>query len=187
MTRITRSPNPDAPNTVLWQGYRPRMASAALEMSQSVYLESTLSYREAEAARYRISLINGCLLCQDFRLAEDLPGLLKRINSGETAVSGVDRGEAPSPAFYQAIAGWRDSPIFSVRERLAIEFAERIAESPDELPHDDEFWERLHAVFDEGEVVDLTYSITCWIATGRFVHVLGLDGSCPVHEAVAAQ
>ena len=36
-------------------------------------------------------------------------------------------------------------------------------------------------------IVDLTYSITTWIATGRFVHVLGLDGACIVEPADLAR
>lgn len=189
MSRITKSPNPEAPNTVLWQGHRPRMATATLAASQAIYAESTLSFREAEAARYRISLINGCLLCQKFRLADDLAALMERINSGEEPNTGAARGEAPTAEFYEAVENWGSSPIFSDRERLSIEYAERISLSPADLPLDDEFWNRLHAHFDEGEIVDLTYSITTWIATGRFVHVLGLDGVCEIGpgEAVMAE
>ena len=95
MTRITPSPNPDAPGTVLWQGHRPRMASAAVEMSQSVYLESTLTYREAEAARYRIALINGCILCRDFRLADDLAGLVATAMQVVRAAPGAGTQAAP--------------------------------------------------------------------------------------------
>lgn len=187
MTRIVKSPNPDAPNTVLWQGHRPRMAEATLQLSQSVYAESTLTYREAEAARYRLSLINGCILCQKFRVAEDLKSLMERINSGEVPNTGSERGEAPDEAFYDAIEQWRDSDLFSERERLAIEYAERISFAPAELPLDDGFWQRLHAHYDDGEIVDLTYSITTWIATGRFVHVLGLDGVCDLPLEAAAE
>ena len=79
------------------------------------------------------------------------------------------------------------SLAFSERERLAIEYAERIAELPRELPYNDEFWDRLCAKFDDGEIVDLTYSITTWIATGRFVHALGLDGTCPTGPAERVQ
>jgi alkylhydroperoxidase family enzyme len=185
MTRIVKSPNPDAPNTVLWQGHRPRMAEATLRLSQSVYAESTLTFREAEAARYRLSLINGCLLCQKFRVAEDLKSLMERINSGEAPNTGNERGDAPDEAFYDAIEHWRVSELFSEREKMAIEYAEHISFAPAELPLDDAFWQKLHAHFDDGEIVDLTYSITTWIATGRFVHVLGLDGVCdlPVQEA----
>src|ERR1700729_3277816 len=58
--------------------------------------------------------------------------------------------------------------------------AEGVSPEPVPLPYDDDFWERLHANFDEGEIADLTYSITTWIATGRVVHALGLDGACGI-------
>jgi alkylhydroperoxidase family enzyme len=83
-------------------------------------------------------------------------------------------------------ANWRTSALFSVRERLAIEYAERIALEPVPLPYDDAFWGRMHAHFDEGEIADLTYSITTWIATGRVVHALGLDGACAIQPATMA-
>lgn len=184
MTRIAEQRREGAGNTVLWQGHRPRMAAAAVAMSQSVYQESTLSFREAEAARIRIAHINGCLLCKSFRVAEGLGDLLKRMQVDEQANTAADRGEAPSQAFYDAVEDWRGSDLFSARERLAIEYAERIAESPRDLPYDDGFWDRLREHYAEDEIVDLTYSITTWIATGRFVHVLGLDGACPTEPGV---
>jgi len=185
VARISEIRNPEAQATVLWQGQRPRMAAAAAALSQAVYQETSLSFREAEAARMRIAQINGCILCNAFRLADGLPGLLDRMGSGEAANVGEGRGPPPGPAFYEAVETWRASELFSERERLAIEYAERIAEAPRDLPHDDAFWARMHARFDEGEIVDLTYSITTWIATGRFVHVLGLDGACPTAPPLA--
>jgi alkylhydroperoxidase family enzyme len=131
----------------------------------------------------RIAQLNGCLLCKKFRVADDLSDLVRRAGSSDTPNLDDDRGAPPTEAFYSAVAQWRDSGEFSLRERLAIEYAERIALSPIELPHDDEFWARLQARFDDAEIVDLTYSITTWIATGRFVHVLGLDGACELDPA----
>lgn len=183
MTRISERRKEGAGNTVLWQGHRPRMAAATVALSQAVYQESTLTFREAEAARIRIAHINGCLMCQNFKLADGLADLLERMQSGEEANVSAARGEAPSPQFYAEILNWRGSDLYDARERLAIEYAERIAEAPRDLPYDDAFWDRLNAQFSEEEVVDLTYSITTWIATGRFVHVLGLDGACVVVPA----
>jgi alkylhydroperoxidase family enzyme len=179
MARVEELRLPDSQSTVLWQGHRPRMASATVALSQAVYQESTLSLREAEAARMRIAYVNGCLLCKSFRVADDLGDLMERVHSSDQAPNVSDRGEAPTPDFYEAVPNWRESALFSERERLAIEYAERVALAPEELPYDDEFWSRLGRHFDDGEIVDLSYSITTWIATGRFVHVLGLDGSCP--------
>jgi alkylhydroperoxidase family enzyme len=191
MTRITVIQPEGRNDAILPHGYRPRMAAAMEDLAQAVYQETTLSFREAEGARIRIAFINGCLMCQGYRIAEMLPEALKNMDSGE-APNTQGRGEAPDEDYYRAASGenWRDSDIFSDRERLAIEYAERIALAPSPLPYDDEFWERLHANFDEGEIADLSYSITCWIATGRMVHILGLDGACDVGtgaQAVAAE
>ena len=191
MTRITVLQPPGRDDAILPHGYRPRMAAAMEELALAVYQETTLSFREAEAARIRIAFINGCLMCQGYRIAEMLPGMMRDMDAAE-APNTKGRGEAPGEEFYRAASGegWRMSDLFSARERLAIEYAEKIALTPAPLPNDDDLWERLHANFDEGEIADLSYSITCWIATGRMVHILGLDGSCDVGagpQAVAAE
>jgi alkylhydroperoxidase family enzyme len=186
MSRITVLQPPGRQDAVIPFVYRPRMAAAMEQLSLAVYQETTLSFREAEGARIRVAYINGCLMCQGYRMAVDLVGALEKMDSGEAA-NVADRGEAPDEAFYQAAAtDWRASDIFSERERLAIEYAERISLEPIPLPYDDDFWTRLYAHYDEGEVADLTYSITTWIATGRIVHVLGLDGACAIAPAAVA-
>ncbi|MBV9995607.1 MAG: carboxymuconolactone decarboxylase family protein [Caulobacteraceae bacterium] len=183
MSRVVPMPRTDAPCTALWHGLRPQMSAAAEALSRAVYQETRLSFRVAEGARMRIAQINGCLGCNRFRLEDDLPRYLAQMDEAGRADFGADRGPFPPEEFYQAVADWRVSPLFSDRERLAIEYAERIAESPRDLPYDDAFWTRMHGQFTEAEIVDLTYSITGWIATGRFVHVLGFDGSCPIEPA----
>jgi alkylhydroperoxidase family enzyme len=192
MTRITVLQPPGRQDAIIPHVYRPRMAQAMEDLSQAVYQETTLTFREAEGARIRIAHINGCLMCQGYRIAADLPAALQKMNSAEAPNNSSSRGEAPSEAYYQAAASvdWRSSDMFTPRERLAIEYAEQIALTPTATPYDDGFWDRLHANFDEGEIADLTYSITTWIATGRVVHVLGLDGACaiaPPASAVAAE
>jgi alkylhydroperoxidase family enzyme len=191
MSRIPVIQPPERQDAVIPYAYRPRMAFAIEELAQAVYQETTLSYREAEAARIVVAHINGCLMCQGYRIAEQLPEALKKMASGEAPNTGANRGEAPDEAFYKAVAeGVRDAETFSERERMAMEFAERISLTPIPLPYDDEFWDRLKAVYDDGEIADLTYSINCWIATGRMVHVLGLDGACmiaPVEVRAAAE
>jgi alkylhydroperoxidase family enzyme len=163
------------------------MAAAMEQLSAAVYQETTLTYREAEGARILIAHKNGCLMCQGYRIADHLPAALQKMGSAETPNAGESRGEAPSEAFYKAIAtDWRASKLLSARERLAVEYAERISLEPVPLPYDDAFWDRMHAHFDAGEIADLTYSITTWIATGRVVHALGLDGACAALPDTAA-
>jgi alkylhydroperoxidase family enzyme len=184
MTRIPVLQPFGRQDAVIPHVYRPRMAAAMEQLSGAVYQETTLTYREAEADRIRIAHINGCLMCQGYRIAEHLPAALQKMDSAEAPNTGEKRGEAPKEEFYKAVAAnWRASNVFSDRERLAIEYAERISLEPVPLPYDDDFWERLHAHFDDGEIADLTYSITTWIATGRVVHALGLDSGCALPKS----
>src|ERR1700689_1791865 len=79
----------------------PEIFNAAAAFSNSVYLHSKLSLREAEGARMRTALINGCTICQNFRVARDLPN-----------ASIASRGHPiPNEAFYASVAAWRDSPL----------------------------------------------------------------------------
>jgi alkylhydroperoxidase family enzyme len=186
MARIAEVRGPADPIIAIWQGLQPEMANAFVALSETVYQHTKLGFRVAEAARIRIAHIIGCLLCQNFRVAADLSGLMARVGVADDANVSASRGPVPDEAFYAAVENWRESPLFSERERLAVEYAEKIAETPRALPGDDEFWSRLSGAFDDAEIADLTYSITTWIATGRFVHVLGIDGSCAVPVAVQA-
>ncbi|WP_176593874.1 carboxymuconolactone decarboxylase family protein [Sphingobium sp. EM0848] len=151
--------------------------AAADAFSKAVYQHSILSLREFEGARSRIAQINGCVVCQQFRAAKDAPSMF--------AATGVrpghlvsDNGPAPDEAFYDAVEQWRTSPLFSPRERIAIEFAERFAEEPKVLADDEGFWERAHAHFSDAEIVDLAHSVAAWTGLGRVAHVLGFDSVC---------
>jgi alkylhydroperoxidase family enzyme len=188
MMRISVQQSEGHEGAILPHGPRPQMAAAMEALAAAVYQETTLSFREAEGARIRIAHINGCLMCQGFRIAEQLPAALLKMNSREGANSSGSRGEAPTEQFYEAAArGYQTFEGFSARERLAVEFAERVALEPDPLPYDDEFWGRLQSHFTADEIVDLTYSVTTWIATGRAVHVLGLDAACAAPVGAAAR
>lgn len=158
--------------------HSPEIGRAAGDFVRAVYQSARLPLRAAEAARYRTAQINGCLVCQGFRAGDHLDAYLESIG-GDATRSLVARGGArPDEAFYAAVADWRTSPLFDERERLAIEYAERMAETPRELPDDEDFWRRLHAAYSDAEITDLTLAIGCWMAMGRFTHVLGLDTVC---------
>ncbi|GAA1541293.1 carboxymuconolactone decarboxylase family protein [Nocardioides humi] len=187
MARVADVRSPDDPRSAAWNGLQPAMADAFIALSRTVYESSRLSLRVAEAARIRIADINGCLACRGFRLAADAGELAARVGTGPNGgPPAIDRGPAPDESFYDAVTSWRTSELFSERERLAIEYAERMAETPRETPHDDQWWVRMHNAFDEAEIVDLTYSIATWIAVGRFTHTLGFDGACELPLPVPA-
>jgi alkylhydroperoxidase family enzyme len=136
-----------------WALLRPEMATGMGQMSEAVYGNTQLSLREREAARWTIALVNDCVVCQD-----------TRARGGEDA--GVDEG------FYGDVAGWRDSPALSDRERLAAEFAQRFA--LDHQGMDDAFWARLRAAYADDEIADLTMCCGMFLGLGRVLAVVGV-------------
>ena len=67
---------------------------------------------------------------------------------------------------------------YSQRERLALEYAERLAVDHHNI--DDAFFERLHEVFSDAEVLELGMMIGQYIGFGRLLKVLDLEPKyCP--------
>lgn len=166
--------------------YAPEQFHAWMAFGKAVYQETKLPYRVIEAARYRTAQINGCVACQGFRAARDLEGYFETFG-GDFDRSFAGRAEAlPDERFYAAIGeDWRNAEpgIFDEAERLAIEFAERMGRDPHSFEADETFWNELHAVFTDAQIVDLTLAVASWIAGGRITHILGTD---PVACAVPA-
>ena len=110
MARIAEVRGPGDPRIAIWQGLQPEMANAFVALSETVYQHTKLGFRVAEAARIRIAHINGCLLCQNFRVAADLSGLMARVGVADDANVSAGRGPVPDEAFYAAVENWRESP-----------------------------------------------------------------------------
>jgi alkylhydroperoxidase family enzyme len=158
--------------------HAPAIGPAAGQFVRAVYQSLRLSLRIAEAARFRTAQINGCLVCQGMRAGDHLDAYLASVG-GDPTQSVVARGGAkPDEAFYASVADWRTSPLFDPRERLAIEYAERLAHTPQDVAYDEAFWAGMHGAFSDAEITDLTLAIGCWMAMGRFTHALGLDTVC---------
>lgn len=158
--------------------------AAAAAFSKAVYRHSRLSLREFEAARARTADINGCIICQQFRASRDLGGMFAGTGTRGTV---VDNGPAPDEAFYAEVNDWRNSGMFSQREALAIEFAERFGTEPKALAADEIFWQRMRASFSNADIADLTNSAAAWVGLGRVAHVLGFDELCLLVEADAGE
>lgn len=153
------------------------IVAASGAFAAAVYRHSALPLREFEGARMRTAQINGCMVCKTLRAERDVPQLYSVAGDpGQPLVTA--NGPAPDEAFYAAIAEWRTSPLFSVRERLAIEFAERFGTEPQALAADEAFWARMNAAFSDAEIVDLAHCTAAWAGLGRVAHVLGFDTVC---------
>jgi len=72
------------------------------------------------------------------------------------------------------LSEYRTDPLFSDRERTAIEFGERMA--LDHTSLDDDFFKRLRSQFSDAEIVELGMAAGQYIGLGRFVRALDLEG-----------
>ena len=147
-------PDGEDPLMHLWAATDSRLTGPAAAFSDAVYKRTKLPVREFEAARITIARINDCLICRTLR---------------------TEGG--PDESFYDAVLG-HDRSDLSEREVLAAEFAEQFA--TDHLDMDDAFWERLHAAYDDSELVELGLCVGSWLAFGRLNRVFDVDGACRV-------
>jgi alkylhydroperoxidase family enzyme len=142
-----------------WMALQPDMSPGLVAFSEAVYGRSTLPRREQEIARMRIALANECEVCR-----------------GARYVAGSDDGL--DETFYAQVPHWRTAPGFTVRERLAAEYAERFALDHLGLRADEDFWQRLRAQFSDAEIVDLALCCALWLGAGRTMRVLDVGQTC---------
>ena len=138
---------------------RPQLGGMVERMIKGAYNQSALPPEERELARMRIAQINDCVACSDFR-----------------APSVLEAGVAAE--LYDHVADYATYPGYSVRQRLAISYAEKFA--TDHAALDDEFFVALRAAFSDEEVLDLTLCVAVFLGLGRTLAVLGVDQSCAI-------
>ncbi len=156
MARIKLPPG-NGDETIRALGLSESFAKAIAGYSGAIYGEIALSMREREAARMRVAQINQCPICLGYRFPEL-------------------EAEGVTEAFYAAVENWRDSELFSAREKLIIEYTERYM--TDHLNIDDDFFKQLHEHFDSKEIFELTSIISGLMANGRLLQVLKIDQQC---------
>ncbi len=71
-----------------------------------------------------------------------------------------------------AVSHYYDSDLFTVREKVAIEYAEAVSKTPVKVS--DEMFARLKSFYDEKQIVELTASIAYENYRARFNHALGI-------------
>ena len=153
MARIEIPDGKGDPEVRMWK-LRPEMGIGAGTLSHAVYEQSILPVRERELARMRIAQINDCAICQQWRKTEGT-------------------AEAMTEDDFANVADYRTYPGYSERERLAIEYAERF--TVDHQGLDDAFFDRLHTVFADDEILDLTLCLSIWLGLGRTLAVLQVE------------
>jgi AhpD family alkylhydroperoxidase len=111
---------------------------AMINLSKSVS-QSSIGERLFELVNLRVSQVNGCGVCVDMHWRF----LLKQ---------GAD------PRHLNAIAGWREAPFFSARERAALAWADAVNALPQQDATDAAYRE-VSEHFNETEIAELSYGI----------------------------
>lgn len=116
----------------------PKSLQAMINLSKSAS-QGSIGERLAELINLRVSQVNGCGVCVDMHWRF----LLKQ---------GAD------PRHLNAVAGWREAPFFSPRERAALAWADALNALPQRDDTDAAFCE-VREQFNETEIAELSYAI----------------------------
>lgn len=118
-------------------GAKPYQAMAGVNMSLA---KSTLGQPLMELVQTRVSQINGCAFCLDMH-ARDLR------KQGETWQR------------LNSLSTWRETSLYSERERAALNWAEVMTRLADHHGDQDNAFEGLKGHFSDQEIVELTWTI----------------------------
>lgn len=150
-----------------YQKQSPELFRKFIEFSMALR-HSSIEESIHDLVNIRASQINGCAFCVDMHVKE-----------------ATIHGERPLRLHH--IAVWRESPLFSARERAALTWTEILTHLPAEGVPDD-VYERVRAQLSERELSDLTFlvmAINGWnrasigfqTAPGSYDKALGLEKS----------
>ena len=126
-----------APRIAYYQ-LAPKAFNGLLNLSNNLR-KDLLGARLVDLVLLRVSQINGCAYCIDMHW-RDL------IKMGE------------DPRHLNAVAGWREAPFFTERERAALRWAELVTDTPHSDTSDEEF-AQLRTHFSDEEIAELSFVI----------------------------
>jgi AhpD family alkylhydroperoxidase len=125
----------------------PKDALQALYGLEQYIRKSGLEANLLELVRMRASQINGCAYCLDMHSKDA-------------------RAEGETEQRLYGLSAWRETPYYSDRERVALEWTESVTlVSRDQVP--DELYERARRHFSEAELVNLTLAVVTINAWNR--------------------
>jgi AhpD family alkylhydroperoxidase len=117
--------------------HSPELVRKMFELSQ-VANQGSLGPTLTDLVHIRASQMNGCAFCLDMHVKE------ARIH-----------GERELRLYHVPI--WRESPLFSERERAALEWTEAVTKLAGPIP--DSLYEQVREHFSEKELAELTFAI----------------------------
>ncbi len=117
--------------------HSPELIKKLFELSQ-LSAQGTLEQSLSDLVHIRASQLNGCAFCLDMHMKE------AKIH-----------GERELRLFH--ITVWRESPLFSDKERAALEWTEAVTKLAAPIP--DSLYEQVRLHLSEKEMSDLTFAI----------------------------
>ncbi len=126
----------------------PKAMENMLKMEEYIRTETTIDPILYELIKTRVSQINGCAYCLDMHTKDALK-----------------LGETPQRLFL--LPAWRETKLFTPKEKIALELSERLTEiSMDEI--DNDLYQEVLEHFSEKEFVDLVIIIAQINTWNRF-------------------
>ncbi len=135
--------------------HRPSIAWLGNLFGLAIEKSGTVERKIHLLAQLRAAQIVECPFCIDI-----IPAMGKK--------SGVLKDEEIA-----AVSHYYDSDLFSIKEKVALEYAEAISKTPVKVS--DEMFERLKNFYDEKQIVELTASVAYENYRARFNHALGIE------------
>jgi AhpD family alkylhydroperoxidase len=137
---------------------------AALMALEGAIRQSSLEPSLLELVKTRASQINGCAYCLHMHTSEA-------------------RGKGETEERLYLLDAWRESPLYSARERAALAWTEAVT-AISETHAPDSAYEALQAVFSEEEIVALTFQVAAINAWNRLA--ISFRSIHPVKKGAAA-
>jgi alkylhydroperoxidase family enzyme len=134
--------------------HSPALAQTWFDHNSAVRWQTKLSGRLREIIIIRIAHLNGV----DYVLAQHVPGL--------AVAEGLTVPEC------EALANWRATDLFDLRERAALAYAEAMTLS---TSVSDEVFADVRRHFDDREIVELSVLIGTYIMHNRVMKALAID------------
>ena len=134
--------------------HSPALAQTWFDHNSAVRWQTKLSGRLREIIIIRIAHLNGV----DYVLAQHVPGL--------AVAEGLPLPEC------EALANWRATDLFDLRERAALAYAEAMTLS---TSVSDEVFADVRRHFDDREIVELSVLIGTYIMHNRVMKALAID------------
>lgn len=134
--------------------HTPALLNAYAKLEQATAGLHRVGDRLSDLAELRAATLVGCEYCID------LGSQVARRRSGLTDEQLL------------ALPRYRDSELFSDREKLVLDYATGMSRTPVDVP--DELFARLREHFDDAQLMELTYHIALENLRGRFNLALGI-------------